>query len=145
MTTRVLRAIIPVAVVAMSIGCASGTVGGGSGAAGQGPGGESGATSGIGGSGTPDGGTPSNANCLQIRTCVSACMDAACVQTCMDLSSPAGRMLFEQLQTCSKMACPNQQDRTCRCEAECIFPGVCADLQDMCADGVADPACEKCA
>ena len=63
---------------------------------------------------------------------------------CSD-SSPAARMRYEELRTCSQTACPDQQDQTCRCEAECIFgPGACAELQDMCAEGATDITCDKC-
>jgi hypothetical protein len=156
--------------VSGAIGCTSGVVGGEipgvAGSAGEaGAAGESGSGGGAGAAGdtsegdagTPNGGdpdsgapdgvsvTPTNANCLQIRMCVAACMDAACADRCVALGSPAGRALFDQLQMCSRTACPDQTDRTCRCEAECIFPGTCADLQNMCADGVTDPACQMCA
>jgi len=160
--------IIVSSTVSSTVGCTSGVVGGdipGAGGSSGEPGvaGESGSGGIVGTAGdtgetdagmpdggdpdggTPDGVTPTNANCLQLRMCVASCMDAACVDRCLELGSPAGRALFDQLQMCSKTACPDQTDRTCRCEAECIFPGPCADLQDMCADGVTDPACQMCA
>ncbi len=161
MNTRPLRAIA--AAVIVMFGCGGPTIGGpGAGTGGQGgnagePGtgedtgvaDDSGAA-GDDGAGPSDGGLlddvrPGEANCFQVRRCVAACKDDACLQACLDLGSPAGRALFDQLQTCSKTACPDQEDRTCRCEAECIFPGICAELQDMCADGAIDPACQMCA
>jgi hypothetical protein len=111
--------------------------GGGSGAAG-GISGQSGGTDAGGPETSTDAGPPlTNATCLQIRACASSCTDAPCVQRCMDMGSPAGRMLHAQLQMCSITACPDQ-DRPCRCEAECIFPGPCADLEDMCTEGMID-------
>jgi hypothetical protein len=83
-------------------------------------------------------------SCLRIRACASLCADAACRQRCIDQASPPERSLYEQLETCTRAACPDAQDATCRCEVECVFPGTCTDLQDMCSQGMDDPQCVRC-
>jgi hypothetical protein len=83
-------------------------------------------------------------SCLHIRACASLCADAACIQRCIDQGSASQRALYEQLEACTRAACPDDQDATCRCEAECIFPGVCTELQDMCSQAMDDPGCVRC-
>jgi hypothetical protein len=125
------------------------------GVAGQSTAGATGTTGAAGAAGTPpddapdaapspDADLPPDASCLQVRNCVAACPDEACVQRCETRASPAARALHDQLRACSLGACPAPQDETCGCQAECIFPGACADIQDMCAEAMTDPACTKC-
>jgi len=83
-------------------------------------------------------------SCLRIRACASLCDDEGCVQRCIDQASDPARALYEQLETCARAACPDAQDATCRCQVECVFPGACTDLQDMCSDGMDDPQCVRC-
>ena len=83
-------------------------------------------------------------SCLQIRACASRCADAACVQGCIEQGSAPARAIYEQLDACTRAACPGAQEEICRCEAECVFPGACTDLQDMCSEGVDDPQCVRC-
>jgi hypothetical protein len=83
-------------------------------------------------------------SCLQIRACASACADAACVQRCIEQGSAPARAIYAQLDACTRAACAGTQEEICRCEAECVFPGACTDLQDMCSEGVDDPQCVRC-
>jgi hypothetical protein len=97
---------------------------------------------GIDARGSADVGIPGS--CLRLRACASLCGDEACVQRCIDQASAPARAVYEQLETCARAACPDAQDATCRCQVECVFPGACTDLQDMCSEGMDDPQCVRC-
>jgi hypothetical protein len=100
------------------------------------------ASDGIDAGAAADVGTPGS--CLRIRACASMCGDEACVQRCIDQAGAPARAVYEQLETCARAACPDAQDATCRCQVECVFPGACTDLQDMCSEGMDDPQCVRC-
>src|SRR5581483_9781039 len=65
-------------------------------------------------------------NCAGIRACVYACADdMACASQCVASAPAAARTAYQMVVTCSTQQCP-QQDPTCRCNVECLFPdGVC--------------------
>jgi hypothetical protein len=133
----VSRLILVAAIVTCAAACSSGATSngnpGGDGAAG-GTGGDAGFTTDV---GAPDG-------CLRIRACAADCADDACIQSCLAAGTSAAQALYLQLRECTRTACPDPQDETCRCEAECVFPGPCTDLQDMCSEGVDDSICVRC-
>jgi hypothetical protein len=170
MSQFIARAVLAVLILAVPGACSSSKGGGGAGGAGGGGTGGGGAagTGGAGGSGTGGSGTGGagatggaggasvDANpalmapkdCRGLRNCVDACdKDTACAMRCVSSAPATARDLYMMIQTCSKMACP-QQDLSCRCDNECFGGGQCTELVDKCngadPDNFCDPVGPKC-
>jgi hypothetical protein len=134
-------------------GGTGGTTGGAGGTTGgTGTGGTTGGTGGAGGAGGTTGGTGQDGPgsqfetggvagapklCGEIRNCVVRCTNAACAQACVDQAPAAARTKYQQVTTCSKAGCA-ENDVNCRCDRECLEPGACVPVVDECREGVED-------
>ncbi len=87
--------------------------------------------------------TGGNRTCSQIFTCVDACTDDTCIQTCRDQGSEQGLELFNALYDCSKSNCEGSADKkecmkeSCNDEYYSCYPN------EKCGNGVIDEG-EKC-
>jgi hypothetical protein len=86
---------------------------------------------------------PTPTSCQSIRSCVYACRnDATCAAHCLSSAPAAARQQWQQGNSCSMQACPNQDDIDCRCMAECLG-GDCTQVVDECDNAASDPFCDE--
>jgi hypothetical protein len=80
--------------------------------------------------------------CQEVRICLHNCgNDMTCAGKCVSSAPTAIRQQYQEIQACSMMACPSQ-DEPCRCEQECFNMGQCFELVDACDEALSDPWCD---
>jgi len=82
-------------------------------------------------------------SCNQIRICASSCTTAACVKSCENRGTMAGKALFQAYSACVSPQCSDPGDITCQCEASCFATSICSNETEACTGQETDFVCDE--